>query len=69
MGWSLQGRGLPESARAEMEAVDQALGAQAEALKELRLVSEDLYQAALKPDPLLFPFSQQGPCQIGRAHV
>ncbi|XP_067083968.1 39S ribosomal protein L40, mitochondrial [Osmerus mordax] len=51
-----------EQHRAEMEAVGQALEAQAEALKELRLVSEDLYQAALKPDPLLFPFSQQGPC-------
>lgn len=48
--------------RAEMEGVNQALEAQAEALKELRLESEELYQAALKPDPQLFPFSHQGPC-------
>lgn len=46
---------------AEMEAVDLALEAQREALEELRLESEELYQAALKPDPLLFPFSHEGP--------
>jgi len=46
---------------AEMEAVELALEAQREALEELRLESEELYQEALKPDPLLFPFSHEGP--------
>ncbi|XP_068615060.1 large ribosomal subunit protein mL40-like [Brachionichthys hirsutus] len=45
----------------EKQAVELALEAQREALKELRLESEELYRAALKPDPLLFPFSQEGP--------
>ncbi|XP_068167756.1 large ribosomal subunit protein mL40 [Antennarius striatus] len=47
--------------RAEKQAIKLALEAQVEALKELKLESEQLYQAALKPDPLLFPFSQEGP--------
>ncbi|XP_014016963.1 large ribosomal subunit protein mL40 isoform X1 [Salmo salar] len=47
--------------RAEMEAVGLAVEAQREALEELRLESEELYQAALRPDPLLFPFNHQGP--------
>ncbi|KAL0979258.1 hypothetical protein UPYG_G00182870 [Umbra pygmaea] len=47
--------------RAEMEAVGLAVAAQREALEELRLESEELYQAALRPDPVLFPFKQQGP--------
>ncbi|XP_030273442.1 large ribosomal subunit protein mL40 [Sparus aurata] len=46
---------------AEMEAVELALEAQREALEELKLESEELYQAALKPDPLLFPFTHEGP--------
>lgn len=46
---------------AEMEAIEVALKAQSEALDELRLESEELYQAALKPDPHLFPFSHEGP--------
>ena len=46
---------------AEMQAVELALEAQREALEELKLESEELYQAALKPDPLLFPFSHEGP--------
>ncbi|XP_023276911.1 39S ribosomal protein L40, mitochondrial [Seriola lalandi dorsalis] len=45
----------------EMKAVEVALEAQREALDELKLESEELYQAALKPDPLLFPFSHEGP--------
>lgn len=45
----------------EVNAVDVALEAQREALEELRLESEELYQAALTPDPLLFPFSREGP--------
>ncbi|XP_029915460.1 large ribosomal subunit protein mL40 isoform X2 [Myripristis murdjan] len=45
----------------EMEAIELALEAQREALQELRMESEELYQAALKPDPLLFPFSHDGP--------
>lgn len=46
---------------AEMEAVELALEAQREALDELKLESEELYQAALKPDNLLFPFTREGP--------
>ncbi|KAA8592665.1 large ribosomal subunit protein mL40 isoform X2 [Etheostoma spectabile] len=46
---------------AEVEAVELALEAQREALAELKLESEELYQAALKPDPLLFPFTHEGP--------
>lgn len=46
---------------AEMEAVELALEAQREALEELRIESEELYQAALKPDLLLFPLTHEGP--------
>lgn len=46
---------------AEMVAINLALEAQREALEELRLESEELYLAALKPDLNLFPFSHQGP--------
>ncbi|KAM4616084.1 large ribosomal subunit protein mL40 [Polymixia lowei] len=46
---------------AEMEAIALALEAQREALEELKFESEELYQAALKPDPLLFPFIHEGP--------
>ncbi|KAM9822354.1 39S ribosomal protein L40, mitochondrial isoform X1 [Syngnathus typhle] len=46
---------------AEMEAIELALKAQKEALDELKAESEELYQAALKPDPLLFFFSHEGP--------
>ncbi|XP_071380001.1 large ribosomal subunit protein mL40 [Centroberyx affinis] len=46
---------------AEMEAIEVALEAQREALQELKIESEELYQAALKPDTLLFPFSHKGP--------
>ncbi|XP_034548769.1 39S ribosomal protein L40, mitochondrial [Notolabrus celidotus] len=46
---------------AEEEAVELALEAQREALEELKLESEELYQAALKPDLLMFPFTHEGP--------
>lgn len=46
---------------AEVQAVEHALEAQREALEELKLESEELYQAALRPDPLLFPFMHKGP--------
>ncbi|XP_042344042.1 39S ribosomal protein L40, mitochondrial [Plectropomus leopardus] len=46
---------------AEVKAVEDAIKAQTEALQELKLESEELYQAALKPDPTLFPFSHKGP--------
>lgn len=46
---------------AEMKAIELALEAQSEALKELKLESEELYQAALKPDPGLFPITREGP--------
>ncbi|KAL4646544.1 39S ribosomal protein L40, mitochondrial-like [Arapaima gigas] len=47
--------------QAEMAAIGEALKAQQEALEELRLESEELYQAALKRDPGLVPFEHQGP--------
>ncbi|KAM3611187.1 uncharacterized protein V6R79_014685 [Siganus canaliculatus] len=50
-----------EQHMAEVQAVELALKAQTEALEELKLESEELYQAALKPDPLLFPFTKEGP--------
>ncbi|KAM4578111.1 large ribosomal subunit protein mL40 [Fundulus diaphanus] len=50
-----------EQHMAEVEAIELALEAQREALEELKLESEELYQAALKPDPLLFPFTHEGP--------
>lgn len=52
---------LQKQHMAEVQAVELALQAQREALEELKLESDELYQAALKPDPLLFPFSHEGP--------
>ncbi|XP_008416377.1 large ribosomal subunit protein mL40 [Poecilia reticulata] len=46
---------------AEVEAIELALEAQREALEELKMESEELYRAALKPDPLLLPFTHEGP--------
>nr|XP_020449427.1 39S ribosomal protein L40, mitochondrial [Monopterus albus] len=46
---------------AEVQAIELALKAQREALEELKLESEELYQAALMQDPLLFPFTHEGP--------
>ncbi|XP_029019371.1 39S ribosomal protein L40, mitochondrial [Betta splendens] len=46
---------------AEVNAIECALEAQREALKELKLESEELYQAALKPDLFLFPLVHEGP--------
>ncbi|XP_028270132.1 large ribosomal subunit protein mL40 [Parambassis ranga] len=45
----------------EMQAVEFALKAQSEALEELKLESEELYKAALMPDPHLFPIVHEGP--------
>ncbi|XP_012680960.2 39S ribosomal protein L40, mitochondrial [Clupea harengus] len=47
--------------QAEMAAISGALEAQRQALEELRLESEELYQAALAPDLALLPFTHQGP--------
>lgn len=52
---------LQEQHMAEVQAVENALEAQREALEELKLESEELYQAALKPDLSLFPFIHKGP--------
>ncbi|KAJ0019259.1 hypothetical protein NQD34_006828 [Periophthalmus magnuspinnatus] len=46
---------------AEMKAVESALESQREALEELKITSEELYQAALKPDFTLLPFTHEGP--------
>ncbi|KAM9810642.1 large ribosomal subunit protein mL40 [Neosynchiropus ocellatus] len=50
-----------EQHMAEMKAVELALEAQREALEELKIESEELYLAALTPDPSLFPLSRAGP--------
>uniref|UniRef100_A0A8C6T2B4 Large ribosomal subunit protein mL40 n=1 Tax=Neogobius melanostomus TaxID=47308 RepID=A0A8C6T2B4_9GOBI len=50
-----------EQYMAEKKAIESSLEAQREALEELRLSSHELYQAALKPDISLFPFSHKGP--------
>ncbi|KFP27446.1 hypothetical protein N325_00080, partial [Colius striatus] len=46
---------------AEKQAIQTLVKAQQEALKELRLESEELYQAAIKRDEGLFPFEREGP--------
>ncbi|XP_043964462.1 39S ribosomal protein L40, mitochondrial [Gambusia affinis] len=50
-----------EQHMAEVEAIELALEAQKEALEELKMESEELYRAALTPDPLLLPFTHEGP--------
>ncbi|KAJ6656537.1 hypothetical protein lerEdw1_003662 [Lerista edwardsae] len=45
----------------EMKAIESLRAAQEEALKELRLESEELYQAAIQRDDGLFPFERQEP--------
>ncbi|XP_066466124.1 large ribosomal subunit protein mL40 [Tiliqua scincoides] len=45
----------------EMKAIESLQAAQEEALKELRLESEELYQAAIRRDDGLFPFERQEP--------
>lgn len=50
-----------EQHMAEVKAIELALEAQREALEELKIESEELYQAALKPDLLLIPFTHEGP--------
>ncbi|XP_068013391.1 large ribosomal subunit protein mL40 [Melanerpes formicivorus] len=47
--------------KAEKQAIQTLVEAQQEALKELRLESEELYQAAIKRDEQLFPFERDGP--------
>lgn len=47
---------------AEMAVIDEALMAQMQALEELKLESEELYNAAVRPDTSLFPFQHEGPC-------
>ncbi|KAM4649284.1 large ribosomal subunit protein mL40 [Amazona ochrocephala] len=46
---------------AEKKAIQSMVEAQQEALKELRLESEELYQAAIRRDERLFPFERDGP--------
>ncbi|GAA6102836.1 39S ribosomal protein L40, mitochondrial [Tachysurus ichikawai] len=48
--------------QADMTAIEGALQAQTQALKELQLESEELYKTALGPDCSLFPFQHHGPC-------
>ncbi|NXO15370.1 RM40 protein, partial [Oriolus oriolus] len=46
---------------AEKKAIKALVESQQEALKELRLESEELYQAAIRRDEGLFPFERDGP--------
>ncbi|NXJ21216.1 RM40 protein, partial [Dicrurus megarhynchus] len=46
---------------AEKKAIKALVESQQEALKELRLESEELYQAAVRRDEGLFPFERDGP--------
>ncbi|XP_015272393.1 PREDICTED: 39S ribosomal protein L40, mitochondrial [Gekko japonicus] len=46
---------------AEMETIQSLLKAQEKALNELRLESEELYQAAIQRDDSLFPFEREEP--------
>ncbi|CAI9565443.1 unnamed protein product [Staurois parvus] len=46
---------------AEQRSIETLLEAQRKALDELRLESEELYQAAVLCDPTLFPLEHQGP--------
>ncbi|XP_036613457.1 39S ribosomal protein L40, mitochondrial [Trichosurus vulpecula] len=46
---------------AEREKISSMLEAQQEALRELRLESEQLYEAAARRDKSLFPFDKEGP--------
>ncbi|XP_078524083.1 large ribosomal subunit protein mL40 isoform X2 [Lissotriton helveticus] len=50
-----------EEHRQEMAAITSLVDAQAKALQELRLESEELYQAAVRRDSGLFPFESEGP--------
>ncbi|NP_001016249.1 39S ribosomal protein L40, mitochondrial [Xenopus tropicalis] len=47
---------------AENRGLQSLLEAQEEALRELRLESEELYNAAILTDPGLLPLESQGPC-------
>ncbi|NXC78248.1 RM40 protein, partial [Anhinga anhinga] len=47
--------------KAEKNTIQTLVEAQQEALKELRLESEELYQAAIRRDEGLFPFERDGP--------
>ncbi|XP_007422495.1 39S ribosomal protein L40, mitochondrial [Python bivittatus] len=47
--------------KAEMDTMKTLVAAQEQALKELRLESEELYQAAIQRDVHLFPFDRQEP--------
>lgn len=52
---------LQKQHMAEVQSVELAVEAQREALEELKMESEELYKAALKPDLLVFPFTHEGP--------
>ncbi|XP_077165017.1 large ribosomal subunit protein mL40 [Paroedura picta] len=47
--------------KAEMQTIQSLLAAQEQALNELRLESEELYQAAIQRDDGLFPFEREEP--------
>ncbi|KAM5193495.1 large ribosomal subunit protein mL40 [Mantella aurantiaca] len=51
-----------EEHKAEQRSIETLLEAQRKALDELRLESEELYQAAVRCDPGLFPLDNEGPC-------
>ncbi|NXP66153.1 RM40 protein, partial [Chloropsis cyanopogon] len=50
-----------KQAEAEKKAIQALVESQQEALQELRLESEELFQAAIRRDEGLFPFEREGP--------
>lgn len=50
-----------EENEAEQRNIETLVSAQSKALEELRLESEELYQAAVRCDPGLFPLENRGP--------
>lgn len=46
---------------ADFQTIDRLVELQFKALEELRLESEELYQAAIQPDEKLVPFKTKGP--------
>ncbi|KAM6155992.1 large ribosomal subunit protein mL40 [Rhynchocyon petersi] len=56
--WSLYKQ---QEHKREKDAIQSLLEAQQDALQELRLISLELHEAAIKRDPSLLPFEREGP--------
>ncbi|XP_068127673.1 large ribosomal subunit protein mL40 isoform X2 [Hyperolius riggenbachi] len=51
-----------EEHKVEQRSIESLLESQRKALDELRLESKELYEAAVRCDPTLFPLESRGPC-------